>query len=153
VFTLGRIERNEPRGSVFGQCLLSIPSLGQEVYTIRLIYCDISLPPFEFGSRKCVCSCRYRNIPTCRICRLSYQNIFGVVLDACGRLEPSRYGWILIKYSHRSGGETKHVEIFKNILESGKGAQASECWTWTRLVSPAPGREKKNWNPQTLGKF
>ena len=34
-----------------------------------------------------------------------------------------------------------------------KGARESECRTWTRLVSPAPGREKKKWNPQTLDRI
>ena len=34
-----------------------------------------------------------------------------------------------------------------------KGAPGSECRTYTRLVSPAIGREKKKWNPLFFDKI
>ena len=41
----------------------------------------------------------------------------------------------------------------KEFLYKCKGAPGSECRTYTRLVSPAIGREKKKWNPLFFDKI
>ena len=42
---------------------------------------------------------------------------------------------------------------FKLSINTGKGAPGLECRMYTRLVSPAIGREKIKWNPLFFDKI
>ena len=55
--------------------------------------------------------------------------------------------------TYPSSSESRFIwdpRLFKGMI---KGTLESECRMWTRLVSPAPGREKKKKKPKTLGKI
>ena len=49
--------------------------------------------------------------------------------------------------------ESKSCRTVEGYVGAYKGAPGSECRTYTRLVSPAIGREKKKWNPLFFDKI
>jgi len=59
-------------------------------------------------------------------------------------------GALQVLGSKKVGSQSDCPECWRSGLGSSKGALAMECRTYTRLVSPAEGPEKKKWRSWQL---
>ena len=86
--------------------------------------------------------------------RFFEEGIQGIV-SMCNCCSEVGVGALMYLLHVAAGLEVKNQDVhperdatsFSKVEIASKGTRVTECWTWTWLVSPAPGHEKKNGTP------